>query len=379
MRHVYLDYNTTTPVAPAVRDAMWPFLGDHFGSPGSGYALGRATQESMEDAREQVAALLGADREEIVFTSGGTESNNAALQGVLLRQALELRGHFIISALEHAAVLEPARYLQRLGFELTIVPVDSQGRVAPEAVAAAFQPNTLLVSVVHASSEIGTLQPLAEIAELCRARGILLHTDAVQSVGKVRVNVDELGVDLLSLSAHKMYGPKGVGALYVRSGVRLEPFIRGGSQEGGLRAGAENVPGIMGLGKAANLNARMLDETQPRLARLSDRLLERLRSGMGASLRVHGDLAPRLPNTLYVDFPGVNAARLLELAPEVAAWTAASSGVAGRGLSPALTAMGVRPELAAGAVRLSLGWYTTEEDIDYAASRLLDAWERLKG
>jgi cysteine desulfurase len=378
MRHVYLDYNTTTPVAPAVRDAMWSFLGDHYGSPASSYALGRATQEAVEDAREQVGALIGADREEIVFTSGGTESNNFALKGILLRQAIELGGHLVVSNIEHGAVMEPARFLERLGYELTIVPVDSQGCVSPQAVAEALRPNTLLVSVMHANHEVGAIQPIAEIAELCRARGIPLHTDATQSAGKIRVNVDELGVDLLSLSAHKMYGPKGVGALFIRGGMRLEPLIHGIGHEGGLRGGMENVPGIMGMGRAASLAAKMLDEIQPRMTELSERLLNQLRDGIGDELRVQGDLAPRLPNTLSVNFPGVNAAKLLQLAPEVAAWTAASPYDDLSGASPTLDAMKVRPEHSVGTVRLSVGWYTAEDEIDFAASRLLDAWERLK-
>lgn len=378
MRHVYLDYNTTTPVAPAVRDAMWSFLGDHYGSPASSYALGRATQEAVEDAREQVGALIGADREEIVFTSGGTESNNFALKGILLRQAIELGGHLVVSNIEHGAVMEPARFLERLGYELTIVPVDSQGCVSPQAVAEALRPNTLLVSVMHANHEVGAIQPIAEIAELCRARGIPLHTDATQSAGKIRVNVDELGVDLLSLSAHKMYGPKGVGALFIRGGMRVEPLIHGIGHEGGLRGGMENVPGIMGMGRAASLAAKMLDEIQPRMTELSERLLNQLRDGIGDELRVQGDLAPRLPNTLSVNFPGVNAAKLLQLAPEVAAWTAASPYDDLSGASPTLDAMKVRPEHSVGTVRLSVGWYTAEDEIDFAASRLLDAWERLK-
>lgn len=378
MRHVYLDYNTTTPVAPAVRDAMWSFLGDHYGSPASGYALGRATQEAVEDAREQVGALIGADREEIVFTSGGTESGNFALKGVLLRQAIELGGHLVVSNIEHGAVTEPARFLERIGYELTVVPVDSQGCVSPKAVAEALRPNTLLVSVMHANHEVGAIQPIAEIAEVCRARGIPVHADASQAAGKVRVNVDELGVDLLSLSAHKMYGPKGVGALFIRGGMRLEPLIHGMGHEGGLRGGMENVPGIMGMGRAASLAAKMLDEIQPRMTQLCDRLLDQLREGIGDELRVHGDLAPRLPNTLSVNFPGVNAAKLLQLAPEVAAWTAVSPYDDSSGNSPTLAAMAVRPEHSVGTVRLSVGWYTAEEEVDFAASRLLDAWERLK-
>jgi cysteine desulfurase len=205
-----------------------------------------------------------------------------------------------------------------------------------------------------------------------------LHTDATQSAGKIRVNVDELGVDLLSLSAHKMYGPKGVGALFIRGGMRVEPLIHGIGHEGGLRGGMENVPGIMGMGRAASLAAKMLDEIQPRMTELSERLLNQLRDGIGDELRVQGDLAPRLPNTLSVNFPGVNAAKLLQLAPEVAAWTAASPYDDLSGASPTLDAMKVRPEHSVGTVRLSVGWYTAEDEIDFAASRLLDAWERLK-
>lgn len=379
MRQVYLDYNTTTPVAPAVRDAIWPFLGDHYGAPASGHALGRATQESVEDAREQVGALLNADREEIVFTSGGTESNNLALMGVLLRQSLDVRGHLIISAVEHASVTAPARFLQRMGFDLTIVPVDGQGRIDPEAIADAFRPNTLLVSVVHANHEVGTLQPIADISELCRSRGILMHTDASQSLGKAKVKVDDLGVDLLTIAGHKMYGPKGIGALYVRSGVALNPILHGEAHESGLRPGIENVPGIMGLGKAASLTQKMIDEVLPNMANLRDQLVDTLRESIGPSLRVHGDLAPRLQNTCSVSFPGVNAAKLLDLAPEVLAWTSMALHDEAVSSSPTLAAMGVRAEQAQGTVRFSVGWYTTEEEIEFAANRLLDAWERLRG
>lgn len=378
MRQVYLDYNTTTPVAPAVRDAMWPFLGDHYGAPSSGHALGRATQEAVEDAREQVGALIGADREEIVFTSGGTESNNLALLGVLTRQSLEVRGHLVLSAIEHASVAGPARYLQRLGFDLTIVPCDAQGRIDPQLVADALRPNTLLVSVMHANDEVGAIQPIADIAELCRARGILLHSDASQSLGKARVKVDDLGVDLLTIAGHKMYAPKGIGALYIRSGVAINPILHGAAHESGLRPGTENVPGIMGLGKAASLAQKMLDEVLPRTASLRDQLVELLRESIGPTLRVHGDLAPRLQNTCSVSFPGVNAAKLLDLAPEVLAWTAMPLHEPAINPSPTLAAMGVRAEQAAGTVRFSVGWYTTEDEIEFAANRLLDAWERLQ-
>ncbi|MCA9154819.1 MAG: cysteine desulfurase, partial [Planctomycetales bacterium] len=264
MRQIYLDYNATTPVAPSVLEAMLPFFKQHYGNPSSGHAFGRACNEAIEDARSQVAALLGATSEEIVFTSGGTESNNLALKGVMLRYAPVVKGHLVISAIEHPSVVAPARFLERLGFRLTIVPCDENGVVSPEAVEAALRSDTVLVSVMHANNEVGVVQPIHDIAEVCRARGIMVHTDASQSAGKLRTLVHELGVDLLTLAGHKFYAPKGVGALYVREGLSLEPFMHGAGHEGGLRAGTENVPYIAGLGKASMLAARGLDDAADR-------------------------------------------------------------------------------------------------------------------
>lgn len=378
MRTIYLDYNATTPVAPSVQEAMLPFLTEHYGNPSSRHALGRACHEAVEDARGQVATLLGADREEIVFTSGGTESNNLALKGVLLLDSPSAGGHLVISALEHPAVVEPARFLERLGYDVTVVGCDRQGVVDPDAVEAALRPDTRLVSIMHASNEIGTLQPLAEICEVCRRNEVLVHTDAAQSVGKVRTMVDELGVDLLSIAGHKLYAPKGVGALYVRRGVALEPVLHGAGHESGLRAGTENVPYIVALGRAALLAYKSLDASQERLSLMRDRLYDRLAAGIGRGLTLNGHSPQRLPNTLSVNFPRVPGYELLSRIPELCASTGAACHAGEAGMSATLAAIGLSPERAAGTVRLSVGWYTSEEEIDRAASLLVAAWEDLR-
>ncbi|MCA9208523.1 MAG: cysteine desulfurase [Planctomycetales bacterium] len=378
MRQIYLDYNATTPVAPSVLEAMLPFFKQHYGNPSSGHAFGRACNEAIEDARSQVAALLGATSEEIVFTSGGTESNNLALKGVMLRYAPVVKGHLVISAIEHPSVVAPARFLERLGFRLTIVPCDENGVVSPEAVEAALRSDTVLVSVMHANNEVGVVQPIHDIAEVCRARGIMVHTDASQSAGKLRTLVHELGVDLLTLAGHKFYAPKGVGALYVREGLSLEPFMHGAGHEGGLRAGTENVPYIAGLGKASMLAARGLDDAADRLAALRDRLQDQLYEAIGSRLVVHGGFAERLPNTLSVSFPNVTGQQLLARIPELCASTGSACHASSGSMSPTLAAMRLSAEVAAGTVRLSVGWYTSEEEIDRAAELLVGAWEALQ-
>lgn len=377
MRIIYLDYNATTPVAPSAREALWPFLGEHFGNPSSSHGLGRAAHEAVEDAREQVAALLGAEREEIVFTSGGTESNNLAIVGAMRRHAPELRSHVIISAIEHPAVVQPVRALERDGYEVTVVGCDRSGVVSPAAVEAAIRPNTVLATIMHANNEIGTLQPIAEIAEICRARGVLTHTDAAQSAGKVSVDVRQLGVDLLTIAGHKMYAPKGVGALYVRSGVALDPVLRGAGHEGGLRPGTENVPSIVALGRAAQLALKNGDEHHERMLKQRDRLAELLRAELGARLVIFGERAPRLPNTLTVAFPEVAGRELLARIPELCASTGSACHSGTNSMSATLAAIGATPDQAAGMVRLSLGWSTTDDDIERAASLLLGAWEQL--
>ena len=378
MRQIYLDYNATTPIAATVQEAMLPFLGEHFGNPSSSHALGRAAHEAVEDARGQVASLLGADADEIVFTSGGTESNNLALKGILQRHSFGGDGHVVISAVEHPSIVAPARYLERMGYVVTVVPVSGQGLVQPSAVRAALRSDTVLVSVMHANNEIGTLQPLKAIAAICHEQQVLLHADAAQSVGKVRTLVDELDVDLLTIAGHKVYAPKGIGALYIRRGLAIEPLVHGAGHEGGLRAGTESVPYIVGLGRACVLAAKNLDENYERMLALRDRLWSLLQREVGDELVLHGHLAPRLPNTLSVSFPGVSGHEMLSRIPELCAATGSACHSDTAAMSPTLAAMGVESEVARGTIRLSLGWYTTEDDVDRAANLLAGAWEALK-
>ncbi len=381
MRHIYLDYNATTPVAPAARESMTPYFCDYFANPSSGHARGLACREAIEDARAHVARLLGADTDEIIFTSGGTESNNLALLGVMFQDAPEMGGHLVISNLEHPAVTEPARFLQRMGCRLSIAASNPDGVVSPEVVEDLLNDDTRLVSIMHANNEIGTIQPIREIAELCHARGVVLHTDAAQSLGKIPVDVDELDVDLLTLAGHKVYAPKGVGALFVRRGTPLEPLLRGAGHELGLRPGTENVPSIVALGTAAQLAWTRLEkqaEQGDQLRRLTDRLHRELERGMDVPLRVNGAASPRLPNTLNVIFPGVSAAEMLRQTPELNASTGSACHSTAITISPTLAAIGLGPDEAHGAIRLSVGWYTTDEEVDRAASLLLEAWERLR-
>jgi cysteine desulfurase len=378
MKQIYLDYNATTLLAPSVQQAMLPFLTEHFGNPSSDHLAGRAAAEALEDARGHVANLLGCEPDEIVFTSGGTESNNLAIKGTLLRYGPVGDGHLVVSAIEHPSVMETARWLERLGYDLTIIGATGQGIAQVRAIGAALRADTRLVSVMHASNEVGTIQPIRQIADLCHEHDVPLHVDASQSAGKIRVSVRELEADLLTLAAHKFYGPKGVGALYVRRGIELDAFQHGGGQEAGWRAGTENVPGIVGLGRAALLATKSLDEANARMLALRERLLVSLREGVKDQLLVHGELAPRLPNTLCVNFPGVSGRELLARAPELCAATGSACHSASDAVSPTLAAMGVAPEHARGTVRLSLGWYTTEDEIDRAASLLVAAWEALR-
>ena len=377
MRQIYLDFNATTPVAPSVQEAMLPFFGEHFGDPAGGHALGRACQEAIEDARSRLADALGADPDEIVFTSGGTEAANLAVKGVLMGPDRPLGGHLVVSAVEHPAVAATAHALERLGCDVSIVACDAQGRVDPHQVEAALRPDTALVCLMHANHEIGTIQPIEQVARLCQARDVLLFTDAAQSVGKIVTRVDQLQVDLLALSGHKFYGPKGVGALYVRRGTALEPLLHGGGHEGGLRSGAENVPAIVALGKAAALTTKCVDESVERLGSLRDRLLDRLQAEIGPRLTFNGHPVERLPNTLSVNFPGVSAGELLLRVPELCASTGSAAHFGGKNASPTLAAIGLPPDVSRGTVRLSLGWSTSQEQIDRAASLLTAAWEDL--
>ena len=349
---------------------MLPYFEDSFGNPSSAHAYGAVAHEAVERARAAVAALLGCEAESIVFTASGSEGDNLAIKGVALARLGE-GDHVITSAIEHPAVLGACRYLERrLGFRLTIVPVDRFGAVDPDDVRRAIEPGTVLVSVMHANNEVGTLQPIAEIAGVAREHGIAFHTDAAQSVGKLPIDVDELAVDLLTLTGHKFYAPKGIGALYVRPGTRLDSLIHGAGHEHGLRAGTENVPYIAGLGAACRLGGQRLQAgAADDMRRLRDRLHAALRSAVpGLALNGHPD--NRLPNTLNVSFPGCDGETLLAGVPSVAAATGSACHSGRTEPSQVLTAMGVDAPRALGAVRFSLGYDTTAADVDAAAAAL---------
>ena len=377
MNNLYFDYNATTPVHPEVRDAMLPFLSEHYGNPSSDHDLGRTCRLAIDVARERVAALLGAKATEIVFTASGTESNNLAIKGALMSDAPRDTGHMVTSAMEHPAVAEPARALVGQGHELTVVGCDHLGIVDPAEVEAALQPDTRLVSIMHANNEIGSIQPISEIGAACRKRGVLMHTDAAQSLGKIPVNVAEMNIDLLSVAGHKLYAPKGIGALYIRTGVELYPFLHGAGHEGGVRPGTENVAYIVGLGEAARLLTGGLEEHAVRQRELRDRMFRELRAGIGEGLTVNGDLDQNLPNTLSVNFPGVVGQELLQRAPEVYASTGSACHGSSISMSETQLAIDLAPEAAAGTVRLSLGRQTTRDDVDQAAARLIRAWRDL--
>jgi len=372
---VYLDYNATTPVAPEVAEAILPFLHEQFGNPSSSHVYGQRAMQAVAEARGQVAALLGAGPEEIVFTGSATEANNLALFGVA-RALSGRKRHFVTSAIEHPAVQEPLRRLREDGWELTVVPVDGDGRVDPDAVRRALRRDTALVSIMHANNEIGTIQPVAEIAAIARQAGVLLHTDAAQSAGKIGVGVNELGVDLLTLAGHKFFATKGVGALYVRRGTPIASVLAGAEQEHGLRPGTECVPLVVGMGVAARLARERLPEAQAHLRRMRDRLHELLRRDV-PDLHLNGHPSERLPNTLHVSFPGVGGGELLRVAGADVAASVGSACHSGT-VSGVLAAMGAAPSVAAGAVRLSVGVPSTEDEITHAAAALSTAWLRLR-
>jgi cysteine desulfurase len=364
---IYLDFNASTPLAPEVVEAMRPFLTEHFGNPSSHHWAGAPAKAAVERARSQVAALLGAGPGEITFTSGGTEANNHALKGVYF--ANRDRGdHIVTTAVEHPAVLKPLEFLESLGAKVTVVGVDSQGRVDPEEVRRAITPRTILVSVMHANNEVGTIQPIAEISAIARAAGALMHTDAAQSVGKIPAHVDDLGVDLLSVAGHKLYAPKGVGALYVRRATPIEPFMHGAGHESGRRAGTENVLLDVALGAACEVASRWVGMPDVRVLR--DRFEVELRSIFGAGITVNGGGAERLPNTSSVNFVGRVGAEVLAALPGVAASTGSACHAGSVELSGVLAAMRVHPREGMGAVRFSLGRTTTWDELQHVLELL---------
>ena len=366
---VYLDYNATTPVAPQVVEAMLPYLVERFGNPSSSHVYGIAARQAVAEARASVAALINAREAEIIFTGSATEANNLALLGIA--NALgHTKRHLVISAIEHPAIMQPAQHLREMGWSLTVVPVDGYGRVDPQAVAAAVRPDTGLVSVMHANNEVGTIQPIAEIARLVKPMGALLHTDAAQSAGKVELDIEALGVDLLTLAGHKFYATKGVGALYVRAGTPIKPILFGANQEHGLRPGTENVPLVVGMGAAARLARAHLPAATVKLRALRDALYERLAAAV-PGLVLNGHPTERLPNTLHVSFPGISGHEWLSrVAGQVAASVGSACHSEADTVSGVLAAMGLDADRARGAVRFSVGWMSTQEEIEAAAMAL---------
>ncbi len=373
---VYLDYNATTPIAPSARAAMLPFIEHYFGNPSSGHRYGQEAAGAVNRAREQVAALLNCAADEIVFTSGGSESDNWALLGRIWAAGIT-RPHVITTKIEHPAILNTCRFLECQGVDVTYLPVDGTGRVDPGAVREALRPDTVVVSVMHANNEVGTIQPLSEIAAICREAEIPFHSDAAQSVGKTRTDVEDLGVDLLTLAGHKLYAPKGIGALYIRRGTQIEPLIHGAGHEAGKRAGTENVPSIVALGAAAELASRTLEDEGFRQSKLRDRLFELL-AGRVAGVTLNGHPTERLPNTLNIRFADLDGNALLSATPAVAASTGSACHAGHSEPSAVLLAMGIPAGEATGSIRLSLGRPTTDAEIETAAAALAASALRLR-
>lgn len=376
-RVIYLDHAATTAVDPRVVEAMLPYFSQHYGNASSIYALGREAHKALDEAREKIAAILGCRPTELIFTSGGSESDNLAIKGVA--QASQKKGnHIITSAIEHHAVLHTCQYLEKFGFEVTYLPVDRYGRVNPADVERAITDNTLLVSIMYANNEVGTIEPIREIARLCRARRVPFHTDAVQAGGALDLDVNRLGVDLLSLSAHKFYGPKGVGVLYVRQGTRILPQLQGGSQERNRRAGTENVPGIVGMAEALRLAYANLEQHNAHLCGLRDQLIERLLKLPGAHLTGHP--TERLPNNASFCFEGIEGESVLLNLDMLGIAASSGSACTSASLDPShvLVAMGIPVELAHGSLRLTLGKENTQEDIDAICAALPGILEQLR-
>jgi cysteine desulfurase len=367
MRRIYLDYNASTPVDPQVLDGMLPYLNQTYGNPSSSHSFGAACRAGIEQARERVAGLLGCESSDIIFTSGATESNNMVIKGVAAASA---RGsHIITSKIEHPAVLEPCRYLEKQGYSVTYLPVDHYGVVNPHELAEAITPKTVLITIMHSNNEVGTIQPIAEFSRIAASRDVLFHTDAAQSVGKVRMQVEELGVDFLTVAGHKFYAPKGIGALYIKGGRKLEPLLHGAGHERGLRPGTENAAYIVGLGTACDIAAPIIETEGPRQTRLGWRLYDGLRQA-GLSVYLNGHPDKKLPNTWNISFAGFDAVSVMDALPGVAV----SPGAACHGNlvepSHVLAAMSADPALARGAIRFSLGRETTEAEIDEVIEKL---------
>ena len=362
MKPIYLDYNATTPIDPEVAEAMRPYLSEHFGNPSSSHWYGLQTKKAVEQARGQVADLLNCSPDEVVFTSGGSESNNYAIKGTAFAQR-DKGNHIITSAIEHPAVTEVCKYLEEKGFQVTYLPVDEVGLVDSQQLRNAITPETILITIMHANNEVGTIQPIAEMATIAKDRGIVFHTDAAQSVGKIPTRVDELGVDLLTVAGHKLYGPKGIGALYVRRTTQLEKLIHGAGHEQGLRAGTENVLQIVGLGKACEIAKRDLEKSMVQMQEMRDLLYQGLRQKWD-QIKLNGHPEKRLPNTLSVSFKNIEANKLLAEIDSVAASAGAACHADSVKISSVLEAMQVPLEYAMGTIRFSTGKMTTAEEVN---------------
>jgi cysteine desulfurase len=377
VKTVYLDYQATTPADERVVEAMLPYFARNFGNAASrAHSFGWTAEKAVERARKRIADLLGASPREIVFTSGATESNNLAWKGVW--EANRSRGnHFITLATEHRAVLDPLRHLEKLGAEATILNPRSDSLIDLDQLRTAIRPETLLVSVMYANNEIGVIQPIDEVGAICREKGVLFHTDAAQAFGKVPIRATDFQIDLLSLTAHKICGPKGIGALYVRRRVDLVSQMDGGGHEWGMRSGTLNVPGIVGFGEAAAICAAEMDAEAKRTASLRDHLLDQIRASLDG-VRINGALAPRLAGNLNLTFPGVDAGALLTLLPDIALSTGSACSSASPEPSHVLRALGLSAAEARSSVRFGLGRFTTEEEVDYAATRVVEAVRQLR-
>ncbi len=364
---IYLDHNATTPIDEEVAKAMIPYLYGNFGNPSSSHALGVDAKEAVENARKSVARLLNAKPNEIIFTGCGSESNNMVLKGVA--HTYKKKGnHIITSQIEHPSILNPCRYLEECGVDVSYVSVDKFGMVNPEEIERLITNKTILVSIMHSNNEVGTLQPIEEISKICRRSGVLLHTDASQSVGKVPIDVFTLGVDFLTLAGHKLYAPKGIGALFIKDGVYIEPLIHGAGHENGRRAGTESVTLEVGLGKAAELAVETLKSNQTKL--LTDYFYRLLMTTFGTKIHLNGHSEKRLPNTLNISFLGYNGHEVLDKLSEVAASTGSACHSGMTSVSPVLSAMGVSDEVGRGAIRFSLGKHTSKEEIDKVVEQL---------
>lgn len=380
MKRIYLDHSATTPVAPEVLEAMLPYFGEKFGNASSLHSFGLEAKEALEDSRAKVASLLGAQPEEIIFTSGGTESDNLALKGIGYRSKEKgLGNHIIISSIEHPAILETCRKLETQGFEVTYLPVTKDGLVDPGTLESAIKKETVLISVMHANNEIGTIQPLKEIGELAEEKDVFFHTDAVQTAGKIPIDVNDMGLDLLSISAHKLYGPKGVGALYVRKGTRLDSIVQGGGHERGLRSGTENVAGIVGLARAADLASQEMASEAKRLSDLRDKLAKMV-LGSVKEAWINGSMIKRLPGNLNFGFRYVEGESLLLFLDSRGIAVSTGSACSSKKLEPShvLMSLGLKPEECHGSLRITMGRSNTEEDVDYVARSITEAVERFR-